>query len=725
VSSSMPLLATKLYLPPARRTLIPRPRLTSRLGNGLTRPLTLISAPAGYGKTTLISEWRASDAGRAFPLAWLSLDEGDNDTARFLTYVIAALAALQPGFGEVTLGLLGIPQPPPPQAILISLVNELSGIEGPFALVLDDYHVIAARPVHEALSFLLDHLPPQMRLVMLTRADPPLPLARLRVRDQLTEIRAADLRFTPEGAAAFLNQAMGLTLSIEQIAALEQRTEGWIAGLQLAALSLQGRADPADFIARFSGIHHYIADYLTNEALGRQPAEVQDFLLRTSVLDRLCGELCDAVIDERRRTNDEGRMAGEAPVSSSVLRPSSAVLEYLDHANLFLIPLDDERRWYRYHHLFGDVLRQRLREAHPDLPAELRRRASEWHERNGLTLEAVEYALAAHDFERAGRLLDPIGAALAARGSVQLVLRWIAALPEALLQAQPRLMLIHATALTFANQLAAAQARALQAQAAAPHDGSVAADAVRGWANVVLATTSLYTGDIAASVALAREGLALLPSSEVVVRASAAALAARTYQLTGDVSPPVEEQVAAAAENALASGSLVGIVSSLANLAWLYVLQGRLGRAIATFERLAGAMPTPGALPGVFNAISYYFGLGYMLRERNELDAAEASLAQGMALVRSAVTAYPHVVTLGHIAWARLWLARGDIAAAHRALDELDALADRLGYFPRLARQAQAARVQLWRAVGELAHRHQAKVVLVSSRACKGSATPP
>ncbi len=699
--SSMPLLTTKLYLPPARRNLVSRPRLTARLGEGLTRPLTLISAPAGYGKTTLISEWRASAAGRDFPLAWLSLDEGDNDTARFLTYVIAALAALKPGFGEVTLGLVGIPQPPPPQAILTNLVNELSGIEGPFALVLDDYHVIAARPIHDALTFLLDHLPPQMRLVLLTRADPPLPLARLRARDQLTEIRAADLRFTVEEATAFLDRMLGLALAPEQVAALEQRTEGWIAGLQLAALSAQRRSDLHDFITAFAGSHRYIVDYLAEEVLNRQPEPVRDFLLRTSILKRLCGELCDAVTDEQRRTNAEAQMAGDAPVLSSVLRPSSAVLEDLDRANLFLIPLDDERRWYRYHHLFGDVLRQRLQEAHPDLPVELRRRASEWHEHNGFTLEAIEYALAARDFERAGRLLDPIGAALAARGSVQLVLRWIEALPEALLQAQPRLMLIHATALTFANQLAAAQSRAQQAQAAVPDDGSVTAYAVRGWANVVLATTSLYAGDIAASVALAREGLALLPPTETVVRASAAALAARAYQLTGDVTTPAETQVAAAAENALVSGSPVGIVSSLANLAWLYVLQGRLRQAMAAFERLADAMPAAGVLPNVFNSLSYYVGLGYVLRERNELDAAEASLAQGMALVRSAITAYPHVVTLGYIAWARLWLVRGDIAAAHRTLDELDALADRLGYAPRLVRQAHAARVQIWLARGE------------------------
>jgi len=368
VSTSAPLLTTKLYLPPARPTLVPRPRLTAHLSDGLTRPLTLISAPAGFGKTTLLSEWRASDAGRDFPLAWLSLDDDDNNPTRFLTYVVAALATLQPGLGETTLALLHSPQPPPPQAILTSLINDLGEFEDPFALVLDDYHLITAQPVHEALTFILDHLPPPMRLVILTRADPPLPLARLRVRNQLTEIRAADLRFTHDEAATFLNRVMRLALSADDVRALETRTEGWIAGLQLAALALQtplsmeGRGAPSRFITTFSGSHHYIVDYLADEVLNRQPDPVRAFLLQTSILDRLTGALCDALT---QRTDGQ------------------VMLEVLEQANLFVIPLDDERRWYRYHHLFADALRNRLQQAQPDWLSDLHRRAAEWHEQNG------------------------------------------------------------------------------------------------------------------------------------------------------------------------------------------------------------------------------------------------------------------------------------------------------------------------------------------------------
>ena len=303
----IPILSTKLFVPPPRPTLVPRPRLVARLSQGLTLPLTLISAPAGFGKTTLISEWRASNAGRGYPLACLSLDNDDNDPTRFLTYLVAALGTLKPDLAETALGLLQSPQPPPLQAFLTGLINDLGELHHSFALVLDDYHVITAQPVHEALSFLLDHLPRHMHLVLLTRADPPLPLARMRARDQLVEIRADDLRFTSSEAAAFFNQVMGLALSVDDVAALEQRTEGWIAGLQLAALaiqtprSMQRTEDTTGFIATFTGSHHYIADYLAAEVLSRQPERVRSFLLQTSILGRMTGELCDRLTGAQRQ----------------------------------------------------------------------------------------------------------------------------------------------------------------------------------------------------------------------------------------------------------------------------------------------------------------------------------------------------------------------------------------------------------------------------------------
>jgi ATP/maltotriose-dependent transcriptional regulator MalT len=334
----------------------------TRLRQGLALPLTLISAPAGFGKTTLISEWRASNAGRDYPLACLSLEVDDNDPTRFLVYLVAALGTLKPELAETALGMLQSPQPPPIQAFLTGLINDLGQIGISFALVLDDYHVISAKPVHEALSFLLDHMPRNMHLVLLTRADPPLPLARLRARDQLVEIRADDLRFTSPEAAAFFNQVMGLSLSTDDVSALGQRTEGWIAGLQLAALAIQTprlmqrSEDIAGFIATFTGSHYYVADYLVAEVLNGQPELVRSFLLQTSILGRMTGELCD-------------RLTGRSD--------SQAMFRQLEEANLFLVPLDGERHWYRYHHLFADVLRTQLRQAYPDRLAELNKRAAE------------------------------------------------------------------------------------------------------------------------------------------------------------------------------------------------------------------------------------------------------------------------------------------------------------------------------------------------------------
>ena len=386
------ILATKLYIPPSRQRVVLRPRLVERLNEGLAagNKLTLVSAPAGFGKTTLVSEWVAG-CGR--PAAWLSLDEGDSDPSRFLTYLIAALQTVAPGIGEGVLTVLQSPQPPPLESTLTALLNDITTIPSDVVLVLDDYHVLDARPVDDALAFLVEHLPPQVHLVIATREDPALPLARLRARGQLTELRAADLRFTPSEAADFLNQVMGLDLTAEDIAALDTRTEGWIAGLQLAAISLQGRDDVAGFIESFAGSHHFVLDYLVEEVLQRQPESVQTFLLRTSILDRLCGPLCDAVLPDASASGQE-------------------TLEYLERANLFIVPLDNERRWYRYHHLFAELLRQRLHQSLASSGgdegrsmAEYHIRASQWYEDNALEIEAFHHAAAANDIERAERLI--------------------------------------------------------------------------------------------------------------------------------------------------------------------------------------------------------------------------------------------------------------------------------------------------------------------------------
>ncbi len=363
-----PILATKLYLPPLRPHVVSRSRLLERLNEGLHRNLTLISAPAGFGKTTLVSAWVE---GIERPTAWLSLDEGENDPARFLAYLVAALQTIAANIGEGVLSALQSSQPPPLEAILMALLNEISALPDHFVLVLDDYHVIDAKPVDMALTYLVEHLPPQMHLVIATREDPHLPLARLRARGQLTELRAVDLRFTASEAAEFLNQVMGLRLSAADIAVLEDRTEGWIAGLQLAALSMQGHQDVPGFIRAFAGDHRYIVDYLVEEVLQHQPEPVHSFLLQTAILDRLSGPLCDAVTGQ-----EEGNVR----------------LEALERGNFFVVPLDDKRHWYRYHHLFGEVLSVHLMAEQPDQVSTLHRRASKWYEQNGSAADAIRHA---------------------------------------------------------------------------------------------------------------------------------------------------------------------------------------------------------------------------------------------------------------------------------------------------------------------------------------------
>jgi len=439
---NVPILATKLYVPPQRPNLVPRPHLIKRLDAGLRRGcrLTLVSASAGSGKTTLLGEWAAS-CDR--PFSWLSLEADDNDLARFWVYVVAALQTVHSQLGQSVLPMLQGPQRPPIRAILTPLLNEVTAILKPVVLVLDDYHFITDQAVHDSVAFFLDHLPQQLHLVVSTRADPPLPIARLRARGQLTELRAADLRFTAEESAAFLNGVMGLGLRLEDIAALEARTEGWVAGLNLVALSMQGREDTQAFVGAFTGGQHYILEYLIEEVLGRQPASVQRFLLQTSVLDRLCAPLCDALTGAR---------------------DGADTLERLRRDNLFIIPLDDDRRWYRYHHLFGELLRKRLGQSVRSIPSVgergtevLHRRASQWYAENGLLEHAVKHAREAGDFERIAEIAEQAAGQSLLDARLTVLLRWVGMLPADVLRAHPRLQIYRAWALYMNGHLEAAQ----------------------------------------------------------------------------------------------------------------------------------------------------------------------------------------------------------------------------------------------------------------------------
>lgn len=437
--SSIPLLSTKLAVPTPRGSLVSRPRLTDRLDHKSTHCLTLVVAPAGWGKSSVISEWcKASRtaADDSPSVAWVSLDAGDNDPARFLLYVAAALDSVQPGLGASAHTLLRSPQPTPMEMVLTLLLNELSACDRTLTLVLDDYHLIESLGVHNVLIFLLDHLPPNLRLIIATRLDPPLPLSRLRVRGQLLELRAGDLRFTCEETAAFLNEIMGLNLTTEAVARLEARTEGWVAGLQLAALSLQGRTNPSEFLDSFTGSNRYIVDYLFEEVLSRQSAEMQTFLQETSFLSRLCGPLCEAVT---------GRAGGQA------------LLEQLDSANLFLIPLDEERRWYRYHHLFADVLQARLAQQGSNRVAELHKRAAAWFDAQGLGEEAIHQALAGHHLEQAAEYVDRYADGTWKRGEQVTLEGWLRALPRELILARPRLCVMQGAIYIYTVQLQAVQ----------------------------------------------------------------------------------------------------------------------------------------------------------------------------------------------------------------------------------------------------------------------------
>ena len=378
-------LATKTLIPPPRPRLVPRPRLLERLREGLGYDLVLVSAPAGFGKTTLLSEWARQER-PGVRICWVSLDEADSDPVRFLEYLILALQGFRPHLGEKVLSWLHSPQPPSARSVLVALTNELVGLDEDVVLVLDDFQFVTSADVHDAVSYLLDHLPPRVHLLIATRADPPLPLPRLRGRGQLLEIGADDLRFTAEEAAELLRELGGAPLTAEHVDALTERTEGWAVGLKMAALSMGQQQDVSGFIRDFAGSQRYIMDYLVEEVLEQQPADVQDFLLKTSVLERLTAPLCDAVTG---RTD------------------SDRLLSQLEHANLLLVPLDESRQWYRYEHLFSDLLRHRLAQAvGEDAVADLHRRASAWYKANGLSREAIDHALAARDWEAAADLLE-------------------------------------------------------------------------------------------------------------------------------------------------------------------------------------------------------------------------------------------------------------------------------------------------------------------------------
>jgi LuxR family maltose regulon positive regulatory protein len=684
-----PLLETKFYVPRPRRDLVPRPRLSERLDRGAASKLMLVSAPAGFGKTTLLGEWLA--AGPAAPAderlaAWLSLDRADNDPASFWTYVVAALRTAASGVGETALTLLQAPQPPPIETVLTVLLNDLGAIAGGIVLVLDDYHVIDAREVQDGMAFLLDHLPPQLHVVIAGRADPALPLARLRARGELAEIRAAELRFTPDEAAAYLNGMVGQRLTTRDVAVLEGRTEGWIAALQLAALSMQGRDDIGGFIAGFAGDDRYVVDYLAEEVLQRQPERVQAFLLQTSILGRLSGPLCDAV------TGQEG---------------GKAVLEALDRGNLFVVPLDDRRRWYRYHHLFADVLQARLLDEQPGRLPDLHRRASVWYEQNGEQPAAIDHALAAEDYERAADLVELAIPAMRRTRQEAKLRAWFEALPDGVVHVRPVLSVYFAGALLIGGELEGVEGRLRDAERwLEPATGDHEEPRVPSAEMVVAdeeeyrrlpATIELYRagqalarGDTPGTVRHAQRAIERALDDDHLCRASAAGLLGLVYWGSGDLDAG-HQAYSACVEGLRRAGFVADILGCSIALADIRITQGRLGEALRTYEQALRLGPEQGGSV-LRGTADMYVGMSEIARERDDLQAATQLLRRSQELGEH--TGLPQNQYRWRVAMARVREADGDLAGALDLLSE----AERLyvsDFFPNV-RPVQALKARVW-----------------------------
>lgn len=657
-----PLLMTKLTIPPLRANLVARPRLLQRLydglwgTNGFARRFTLFSAGAGYGKTTLLSAWMhalASQPGLrpdaiSPSIAWLSLDEGDNDPARFLAYVIAALQPVQTDLGASVKALLEATRLPPPQSLLTALINELAAIPAPFVLALDDCHTIRNETVHRLLAFLLDHQPIQMHVAVASREDPPLPLARWRARGQMVEIRQADLRFSPDECTSFLRQVMGLDLTADAIAALDRRTEGWVAGLQLAALSLHGRDAKAavEFVQAFSGSNRYILDYLIDEVFRQQPPQVQEFLLRTAPLDQLSAPLCDAVL-------------ADTPAGTS---PSREILDTLERTHLFVVPLDSSHTWYRYHHLFADLLRHQLQLHVPGAERQIHMRASFWYETHGASTEAIAHALAIPDWEHAARLIHPAASGLLRRGEIWTLLDWLGRLPVGIVAGQAPLCIDYAWPLMLAGQLDAAEtwlARAEELAATGEVEPVDEARHILGQIAAARAYLARGQGNTRRAVEMAHQALALLPKSDQLLRGVVAIDLGMTYWHAGFI---VEAEIALreAHRAAQGSGNEYARLAAQIFLARILAVRGELSPAAAALRREAQT--------GAKSPISMvaHLDLCALHYEWHELDVAAAILSQATTMAERAGHAEFLIAAL--LLQARLRMGQGDTSGALEAV---------------------------------------------------------
>ena len=685
------LIRTKLHLPFARLELVSRPRLQARIAEGLRGPLTLITAPAGFGKTTLVASFVATCR---MPVAWLSLDKDDNQVERFLKYLVAALQEADHMIGSDAAQLLAAARQAPPEAVLTSLINDLDSASEEIALVLDDYQFISSQAVHEEVAFLLEHCPKTFHLVIASRSDPALPLVRLRARGQTVELRVADLSFTEPEAAQFLNEVMGLHLDTGSVAVLEERTEGWIVGLQMAALSMRDRKDVFGFIEGFSATNRYILDYLLEEVLASQPPEIQHFLLHTSILGRLTAPLCDTVV-----ANDEGAKR-EGDDRSLFLSQSASILEYLERANLFLVPLDDERVWYRYHHLFADLLRTQLqRSLGAQGVAQLHVRASEWHRQNGSILEAINHASMASDDERVERLIEQNYMEMVNRGEQSSMRFWAGKLSKELVYSRPWLCIYEAHSHAWFGELDEADLllekaeKRIRSEISAPD-----ARTMLGHLAYVKSRVTAMRGDIHRAIEICLSAREYVPASNLALQFNTRVTLGYEYFLVGDYAN-ASQILKEAIRLGMTTGAIIYTVAATCFMARLYAVQGLLNKSYDTYQIIAQWIHEANEEHRDARAL-VEIGIADVLCEWNDLDAALAHMKQGLAWL-------PFWGKADDLALAYITLARIHLAQANRS-DSIDAVEKAIyqiqtsGVFSEARNAGEIAQVKLWLAQGDL-----------------------